>query len=121
MLLANALRTDILELEDMQFPISTRWRCTWGRRRAGENLPAPPLKVVASTDPYALGANDSSTVDPTKEYQQHQIYMTRDESMKATDQRDEGLKRLPVPLVIKIKEENRKTVTAAEGEATQTN
>lgn len=87
----------------MKFPLSVRFRSTWGRRRAGENLPAPPISLKAPADSYALGVKDSkSPGSDTKGYQSQQVYMTKEDAKRAVDARREYRRNLPVPLVTRL-------------------
>lgn len=63
-----------------------RIRIAWGRRRAGENMPAPPLPAVTA---------ESDALSPAH-YPYYQLYNTREESLAQAAVRSVG-KDLPPP------------------------
>lgn len=69
-----------------------RMRYAWGRRRAAENEPAPPLPSVPKPTPAEAEA------ESTLQYPHHYVYKTREESLAEAALRNRGKDCTPPPL-----------------------
>jgi hypothetical protein len=77
---------DRAEMSHLKDQLVWRIRLCWGRRRAAENMPAPPLPVV----------NEDADASLRTDYPYYQVHNTREESLAQTALRNQG-KNLPPP------------------------